>query len=39
MEPLAIIVVIGLIFYLLGGRTRQDEVEEPIAPASAPADG
>ena len=37
--PLVIIVVIGLIFYLLGGRTRRDEVEEPIAPASAPADG
>jgi glutamate:GABA antiporter len=38
LVPLAIIVVIGLIFYLLGGRTRQDEVEEPIAPANAPAD-
>ena len=35
--PLAIIVVVGLVFYVLGGRTRQHEVEEPLAAATAPA--
>jgi glutamate:GABA antiporter len=28
--PLAIIAVIGLIFYVLGGRTRQQEAEESL---------
>ena len=28
---LAIIVLAGLVFYLLGGRARQHEVEEPLA--------
>jgi glutamate:GABA antiporter len=35
--PLAIIVVIGLVFYALGGRARQNEVEEPLEAATAPA--
>jgi glutamate:GABA antiporter len=33
--PLAVIVVIGLVFYLLGGKTRQEEVAEPITAATA----
>jgi glutamate:GABA antiporter len=37
--PLAIIVVLGLIFYVLGGRTRQEEAEELLAAADAPAGG
>jgi hypothetical protein len=35
--PLAIIVVVGIIFYLLGGKTRQNEVEVPITAADVPA--
>ena len=35
--PLAIIFALGLVFYVLGGRTRQEEVEEPLAAASVPA--
>ena len=35
--PLAIVVLIGVVFYFLGGGTRRDEVEEPIAPAISPA--
>jgi glutamate:GABA antiporter len=35
--PLAIVVLIGVVFYFLGGGTRRDEVEEPIAPALSPA--
>jgi glutamate:GABA antiporter len=35
--PLAIIVVIGLIFYVLGGKSRQQEVEESLsAPQPSP---
>jgi amino acid transporter len=38
LVPLAIIVAIGVAFYFLGSRTRQQEVAEPIAPAiGAPA--
>jgi cytochrome oxidase assembly protein ShyY1 len=29
--PLAIIVLMGLIFYVLGGRARQQEVEESLS--------
>ena len=35
--PLAIIVLVGVVFYFLGGGTRRNEVEEPIAPTIAPA--
>jgi glutamate:GABA antiporter len=35
--PLAIIVLIGLIFYVLGGRTRQQEVEQSLSAALVPA--
>jgi glutamate:GABA antiporter len=35
--PLAIIVVLGIIFYVLGGRTRRDEVEQPLSAALVPA--
>ena len=35
--PLAIVVLIGVVFYFLGGGTRREEVEEPIAPTIAPA--
>jgi len=35
--PLAAIIVIGIIFYFLGSRTRRDVVEEPIAAAYATA--
>jgi len=35
--PLAIIVAAGLVFYVLGGRARREEVEEPLAAANAPA--
>jgi glutamate:GABA antiporter len=37
--PLAIIVLIGLIFYVLGGRTRQQEVEESLSAAGSPRIG
>ena len=37
--PLAVIVVIGVVFYLLGGRTRQEVVTEPIAAVNAPVGG
>ena len=36
--PLVIIVVLGLAFYVMGGRARKDEVEEPLAAATAPVD-
>jgi hypothetical protein len=36
--PLALIVVVGLIFYALGSRTRENVVTEPVTPAYAPAD-
>jgi glutamate:GABA antiporter len=35
--PLAIVILLGVVFYFLGSKTRRDEVEEPIAPAIAPA--
>jgi hypothetical protein len=34
--PLAIIVLIGLVFYVLGGKARRQEVEEPLSAALAP---
>jgi len=37
--PLVVIVVVGLVFYLLGGKTRQEVVTEPIAPVDAPVVG
>jgi hypothetical protein len=36
--PLAIIVVIGLAFYLLGGQTRWEPAAEPVTGAPAPVD-
>ena len=35
--PLLIIVVIGLVFYFLGGKTRQQVATEPMAGDDAPA--
>jgi glutamate:GABA antiporter len=35
--PLAVIVVIGVAFYLMGARTRQHPAAEPVSPAYAPA--
>jgi amino acid transporter len=32
--PLAVIVLIGVVFYLLGGKTRREVVTEPVAPAN-----
>ena len=37
--PLAVIVLVGLVFYVLGGRTRQQQVEEPLSAALIPAGG
>jgi hypothetical protein len=34
--PLAVIVVIGLAFYVLGGKTRRDVATEPITGEVAP---
>lgn len=34
--PLAVIIVVGVVFYLLGRKTRQQVVTEPIAPVNAP---
>jgi glutamate:GABA antiporter len=36
--PLAVIVVIGLAFYLLGGKTRREPAVEPATGATTPAD-
>ncbi len=36
--PLAVIVVIGLAFYVLGGQTRREPAVEPAAGATPPAD-
>jgi hypothetical protein len=36
--PLAVIVGVGVVFYLLGGKTRRETAAEPVAPAYAPAD-
>ena len=36
--PLAVIVVIGVIFYALGRSTRQDVATEPVTAAYGPAD-
>jgi glutamate:GABA antiporter len=36
--PLAAIVLIGLVFYVLGGRTRQQQVEEPLSVAASMTD-
>ena len=35
--PLAVIVVIGMVFYFLGGKAREEEVAVPIAAADGPA--
>ncbi len=35
--PLLVIVVIGVVFNFLGGKTRQEEVEVPLAAAKVPA--
>jgi hypothetical protein len=38
--PLAVIIAVGVIFYVLGGKTRQETVAEPVvpyAPATVPA--
>ena len=36
--PLAVIVGVGVVFYLLGGKTRRETAAEPVAPAYVPAD-
>ena len=36
--PLAVIVVIGLVFYFLGGKTRREPAVEPVTGATTPAD-
>ena len=36
--PLAVIVGVGVVFYLLGGKTRLQTAAEPVAPAYVPAD-
>ena len=36
--PLAVIVGAGVVFYLLGGKTRRETAAEPVAPANALAD-
>ena len=33
--PLAVVIVVGLVFYLLGGKTRQETATEPITAISA----
>ena len=35
--PLAVIIVIGIVFYLLGSKTRQQVAPEPVSPDYAPA--
>ena len=37
--PLAVIIVVGIVFYFLGSKTRQEVVTEPIAPVDAPVVG
>jgi hypothetical protein len=37
--PLAVIVGVGVVFYLLGGKTRQETAAEPVVTAYVPADG
>jgi len=34
--PLAVIIVVGVVFYVLGGRTREDVATEPVAAAFGP---
>jgi glutamate:GABA antiporter len=36
--PLAVIVGVGVVFYLLGGKTRRETAAEPVAPVYVPAD-
>ena len=36
--PLAVIIIVGVIFYALGRRTRQDVATEPVTAAYGPAD-
>jgi hypothetical protein len=36
--PLVVIVVIGLVFYLLGGQTRRESAAEPAIAADTPVD-
>ena len=33
-----VIVGVGVVFYLLGGKTRRETAPEPVAPAYVPAD-
>lgn len=37
--PLAVIIVIGIAFYILGGRTRRETAAEPVAPDLDPDPG
>jgi amino acid transporter len=37
-RPLAVIVGVGVVFYLLGGKTRREAAAEPVAPAYVLAD-
>jgi hypothetical protein len=34
-RPLAVIIVVGLVFYLLGGKTRREKATEPITAVNA----
>ena len=36
--PLAVIILIGVLFYVLGGKTRRETAAEPVAPAYVSAD-
>jgi amino acid transporter len=37
--PLIVLVAVGLVFYLLGRTTREETVEEPAGPTTAPLEG
>jgi hypothetical protein len=37
LVPLAVIIVIGIVFYLLGSKTRQQVAPEPVSPDYAQA--
>ena len=39
LVPLAIIVAVGVVFYLMGGKTRQETAAEPAVTVYAHADG
>ena len=36
--PLVVIVGLGVLFYVLGGKTRREAAAEPVAPAYVTAD-